>query len=314
MKPIGPVYQYTEGGIAGPGEILAFDSFEPDLSTDVPTDGRYGVPACFPSAIGNRWYFGTTYDNPDLVGDMTLAPGTAGMISYHYEQAWYFYPPAAENCNLIIWPTEDFDYSCYGPAFTTSYNGINLGFGSLNPGGYYWHDFSNSTLGLQLPLDGVGGYYWVSAQSVTATQIILSTNSQPMLWGTKDALGTPPGTCPSHQDTHQWDDDSPPDGTLVVAECYTYNFGICPEPLGAMICFWVVGGCAVPCDANCDGYFDGADIDPFFLLLQDPDLWSQTYPGCDQVCAGDANFDNYVDGADIDAFFVGLTNGFCAPQ
>jgi formylglycine-generating enzyme len=61
-------------------------------------------------------------------------------------------------------------------------------------------------------------------------------------------------------------------------------------------------------DLNCDGSFDGADIDPFFLALGDPDAWQAAYPDCDRMLA-DANADGFVDGADIDAFFVLLGGG-----
>jgi hypothetical protein len=55
-------------------------------------------------------------------------------------------------------------------------------------------------------------------------------------------------------------------------------------------------------DMNCDGFFDGFDIDTFFLALGDPAQWQAQYPGCD-INAGDINGDGYVDGFDIDLFF-----------
>ncbi len=56
-------------------------------------------------------------------------------------------------------------------------------------------------------------------------------------------------------------------------------------------------------DMNCDGAFDGADIDPFFLALADPAAYASQYPFC-TIMNGDINGDGSVDGADIDAFFV----------
>jgi hypothetical protein len=56
-------------------------------------------------------------------------------------------------------------------------------------------------------------------------------------------------------------------------------------------------------DANCDGYVDGFDIDPFFFALQDPDAWYVTYPYCSLENI-DVNGDGYADGFDIDPFFV----------
>ncbi len=63
-------------------------------------------------------------------------------------------------------------------------------------------------------------------------------------------------------------------------------------------------------DTNCDGVFDGADIDPFFLALAFPDQWPLFY-SCDFIAANDANSDGAVDGADIDAFFEAITLGHC---
>jgi hypothetical protein len=56
-------------------------------------------------------------------------------------------------------------------------------------------------------------------------------------------------------------------------------------------------------DANCDTYFDGGDIDPFFLALGNPAGYQAAYPYCD-VLNCDINGDGSVDGADIDAFFA----------
>jgi hypothetical protein len=67
---------------------------------------------------------------------------------------------------------------------------------------------------------------------------------------------------------------------------------------------------SIPCDANCDGVFDGADIDPFFQALEDPLVWWTIFP-CDYESGNDANLDGFVDGADIDAFFEGLEQGHC---
>jgi hypothetical protein len=71
---------------------------------------------------------------------------------------------------------------------------------------------------------------------------------------------------------------------------------------------WLCGDC------NCDGVFNGADIDAFFLALGSPEAWQATYPGCDMICLADINYDNLVNGADIDPFFVALGAGACAPR
>ena len=76
------------------------------------------------------------------------------------------------------------------------------------------------------------------------------------------------------------------------------------------------GGCgAQVCgDANCDGSYNGGDIDPFFVALGTPAIWMATYPNCDILCVADINLDGAVNGGDIDPFFVGLGLGVCPPS
>lgn len=64
-------------------------------------------------------------------------------------------------------------------------------------------------------------------------------------------------------------------------------------------------------DMNCDGLFNGGDIDAFFLGLGDPVLWEATYPLCDLVESADMNGDGSVNGGDVDPFFQCLVNGGC---
>ncbi|MCH8807491.1 MAG: hypothetical protein IH986_15595 [Planctomycetes bacterium] len=72
-------------------------------------------------------------------------------------------------------------------------------------------------------------------------------------------------------------------------------------------CFFV-GICG---DTNCDGLYNGGDIDPFFVALAQPAVWVATYPNCDLVCAADINGDGLVNGGDIDPFFVAILLGVC---
>lgn len=317
MKPFGPVYSYADGGIAQT-EVLAFDCFSPDAS-GFPSDDLYGT-GC--GSGSSRWYLGTTYDNPHHAYDIHLTPGTEGALATRMEFAWYDSRPTntGESFYVVTFPIEDYEASCVGnPPFTTSYNGVIFSFGVLAPGsGYYYTDITGLTIPFQLPIDGVGGVVTIYAQNVTASSITLSSAyHQPMLWGTFDSACIPAGTNPNFQVHTQWDDDNPLDGSFNPAvppngECYSYYYGVCPDPLGAMVCYYAV---PVPdtlrCDANCDTYFDGFDIDPFFLLLQSVDDWHAAGYTCDEILAGDANCDNYVDGFDIDPFFVGLEVGEC---
>ncbi len=65
---------------------------------------------------------------------------------------------------------------------------------------------------------------------------------------------------------------------------------------------------APPGDLNCDGVLNGADIDPFFLALGDPQTYAFAFPACDRIYA-DLNNDGLVNGADIDPFFQCLAGG-----
>ena len=63
-------------------------------------------------------------------------------------------------------------------------------------------------------------------------------------------------------------------------------------------------------DLNCDGAFNGGDIDPFFLALGDPAAYTAQFPNCD-ILLGDMNGDGSVNGGDIDPFFACLGGGVC---
>ena len=73
------------------------------------------------------------------------------------------------------------------------------------------------------------------------------------------------------------------------------------DPCGAGLCG----------DANCDGIFNGGDIDPFFEALGDPVAWQANHPGCGLLCVADINHDGLVNGGDIDPFFRALGAGSC---
>ncbi|MCH8806496.1 MAG: hypothetical protein IH986_10455 [Planctomycetes bacterium] len=65
-------------------------------------------------------------------------------------------------------------------------------------------------------------------------------------------------------------------------------------------------------DMNNDDAFNGADIDPFFLAIGDPQsLYEDAFPGLigSIVFHGDFTCDGLVNGADIDPFFVALGGG-----
>ncbi len=63
-------------------------------------------------------------------------------------------------------------------------------------------------------------------------------------------------------------------------------------------------------DLNCDGEVNFGDINPFVLLLSNPAVWEESYPGCPQN-NGDINCDGGVSFGDINPFVACLTTGDC---
>ena len=97
--------------------------------------------------------------------------------------------------------------------------------------------------------------------------------------------------------------DSRPETPELDADYALVVSGVIP-PTGC-------GGVFLCGDANCDGLFNGGDIDAFFLALGDPSAWWEQYPTCDLLCVADINRDGLVNGGDIDPFFEGLRGGVC---
>ncbi len=320
FQRVGPVVNLkdSQGGIAL-SKVLAYDCFEPTPPYDFqapPTDGSYGVNCGIP---GQRYWFGFSYDAADYVDDMTVCPGGAGLLSDRSEFLWTWNSPGP--ADIYIFTTEDFDFSCVGPPYANVYDGVILTWNNLIQGFWYTDvDLTGQGFGWQMPMDGTGGIFHILSVGQSGTAIILAPLASPGLWGTKDPSATPPGTNCSKTSKIMWIDDngngSISDGVFDPAtECYDMSGSQCPSPLGNCICLY--GPCwpaHLRCDANCDGAFDSADIDPFFLGLADPELWEQTYYCCDFNIALDANADGSVDAADIDPFFAGLAIGHCSPQ
>ena len=62
---------------------------------------------------------------------------------------------------------------------------------------------------------------------------------------------------------------------------------------------------ARPGDCNCDGQLDFADINPFVLVITDPQGYSAAFPDC-ALITGDINGDGIVNIADINPFVAAL--------
>ena len=83
--------------------------------------------------------------------------------------------------------------------------------------------------------------------------------------------------------------------------------------MGLAIAFDLRDPCAaVLCgDVNCDGHFDGGDIDAFFICIGSPWGCCLGLCPCDPLCMADINGDGAINGGDIDPFFEALGRGSC---
>jgi hypothetical protein len=166
-----------------------------------------------------------------------------------------------------------------------------FGFANGSASDYYYTDIDACGFNwLELPDDGVGSYnLWIVTYDDADPNILyLATCGQPMLWGTGDAeFPIPDDTDRGEASTQgpiQWDDVDPVDAWHVAPdECYDYTtlFDVCPEPLGAMVAFYVdaCSDCPGDVDGDCD-----TDLSDFGILLA---AWNSS--------PGDPNWDPRAD-------------------
>lgn len=288
---VGKLIPY-EGGSARTNYGIAFDCFEPD-STGFMTDGAAVEgydPKCF--AAGDetlRWFFGPDYVNAYTANDMVTNPANDGDASERVQFAWYM---QADEINLQVgvWTAQSFSDDCSGfdsdgdgvPDLGVAdlFDGVIYTFGFIGVGGYYYTDIDLVGSGLfhQMPT-GPGGYLigYYGDDDFDGEPDRFSF-AQSMLWGT-EKIGND-----SHQDIWQWDDDAPDFGDGIHTapdECYPYDEGLCPDPLGTMIAFY--GGGDGGCIADCDGNGEVNTLD-FLCFLN---LFSAGDPGAD--CDGNGS-------------------------
>jgi hypothetical protein len=284
----------------------AWDSYEtlgnnPDPSSAVIWDDTPGCTASIQP--GARYFFGPTYHNPFVSGDLDNAvPGVAceGLFL-----TWYIDVGNSE-------PDNDFDGLPDSPLFIAVLEFEDMDVVSCTDDGTNFiggviYDFSGnawdpnffnlaqlnlkgSSISHPMPADGTGGYQVIFATAFDPSTGILTipaaidpmtqlgVNVQPMLWGTDD--GEPLGGLMrvGTQVDGQFDDDAPTDGAHDLAlECYSYLYGACPDPLGVCIGFSYavppVGvGLLAPFDQRVRSCFDTSDYGPPFgtFSSQDP--------------------------------------------
>jgi hypothetical protein len=223
--------------VAGEAGANYFDAFDPDAG-GVPED----EDGC---GLGSsRWFFGPTYCNGAATNDLVTPNAGADATGTNFAWHWYCSGSGTEQCVVAVFTGSEWS-ACDG--FDLPHDGVGYDFGDLacNPGGYYYTNVCLDGSGLfhHMP-DGGSGWYQV--QYLTADGGAPATCSQPMLWGTGATR------CGGPNDDSQWDDDAPNDGSYGATECYSYAFGLCPDPLGAAQSFGdcVGGACGGACDAT----------------------------------------------------------------
>lgn len=254
---------YKGGGNTRLASTRVFDCFGDDDSDGFMDDTN----ACF-STSTSRWFFGTGYCNMFVSADHTVWENTdlnAGFARVDFAWYWTCAGFGTETCLVGVFTQES--VPCDPDTF--DYSGWLLDFGSLscNPGGYYYTNVDLSSGTWPIPTTGTGSHILIFAQSQTTSgALVLATCAQTMLWGTGDGGGAS-NTMRGTQVTEEFDDDNPADGVHSSTECYTFDFGLCPDPLGAMVQFWGeegMGGACDYADFNGDGTVNTQDFAAFF--------------------------------------------------
>jgi hypothetical protein len=237
------------------------------------------------------------YCNPFLTNDMSAMGGgnIDGMFLLWYQRAALPPTPPVPGGEQLFIATQFFETTITADCLTADpvdfHDGYIFDFG-VNPNGFWYTTIDLSAFGFTtLPLaDGSGSYQIIygSAFDPGTGEITLSTCAQPGLWGTAaPRVGT--------QHDIQYDDDFPTDGVHVLPdECYTYAYGVCPDPLGAAIGLVGMdsGGCPCPGDTNGDNLRDISDL---AVLLS---AFGSSPPAPGAECS-DMNGDGIIDIADL---------------
>ncbi len=275
---------YHGGGVSSDTHTRVFDCFGDDDSDGFMDDTN----GCF-TYSNSRWFFGTGYCNMFTTADHTVWENTdlnAGFSRVDFAWAWTCAGTGNdETCMIAVFTQES--VLCEADSF--DYSGWLFDFGLLYCGsGYFYANMELSTGTWPIPAGGTGSHILIFGQDVTSSGgLVIATCAQPMLWGTGDANGAS-NTMRGTQVTEQLDDTNNADGFHSTAECYTYDFDLCPEPLGAMVQFWgeeVFDPCGYA-DFNGDGTVNTQDFSAFL------NAWILSDPSAD--CDGDGTI-NIVD-------------------
>jgi hypothetical protein len=291
------------GGFGQRGSTLRYDAA--GISGGVPVTSQTCIGAGLPN--GNRWFFGTAYDNPHVATDVAMDDGAAaaGGDLDALDYCWFMNdtitPGGSWQYFLAVQSWSDYTDPNIGCDELVSFeSGVIFDFGVIPAAGagYYYTQITGlfDALG-SIPVPANGWMEIIHAEEFDAVGGTLtfpfSYVSQPMLYGTpgnRDEVG------PGVSGLAQLDDDAPLDGIfdLTVPECYTYAFGVCPDPLDAALSIYTDSSTPCPsADFNGDGFTDFFDYDAYVECFEGAGA-----PGCN----ADFNGDGFIDFFDYDAF------------
>jgi hypothetical protein len=280
----------------------------------------------------SRWFYGADFNNMYTTNDMEFDPNYGGVEAKDIYPALYWYvngTGSSENAALLIETYEEFDETCEvgdpgEPGFdndTTDpgyIDGLLVLFGEVDStagAGYATFCIEDlpEDVRLQLPLDGAGSYNWwiltyTGDDPTWPDDFSIATSAQPMLWGTGDSECPEPDTvnrgesCTEHETMWVEGSGLPDYHEANSDDCQNKAVGVCPEPLGAMICFCIEA--ESPWDPDGDGDWDQSDLG---ILLA---AWCSHQGDPDWNERADLDADGHVGHGDLGIL---LANWSCGP-
>jgi hypothetical protein len=252
---------------------------------------------------GYIWYL---LDLPKtIIDDMSMTPGpfAGGPAQMHFNVQGWIELGGAMSFDMYTQYWDDIDTTNVAdPVNGTFIGGYFISVTGLAAGA--WQTTLDLTGlpggGIDLPDDNWGTeHLWLEPGSTTS----ISDQGSPIF----DYRG-PAGQTIGFTEDLAWSDDitGTPDGAYNPDDAFfaggpPFYTGIWFQGQGAQ-----GGGCGCPCDTNCDGSVNGADITSFVGCVSN--LGCPT--PCD-ACSGDTNGDGSVNGADIGDFITCVSNLGC---
>ena len=332
LGPDGMIGKWVDVGPGARGgeQHLIFDCYEPDVDNCTgsgfwyPIGGLscgYGEPEdCTPPTCSQRWYYGPDFQNMYTTNDMVFDSAYGGKEAkdIYVGLDWYVTGTGSgENAALLIETYEEFDETCDvgdpgEPGFENTgdpgyIEGIIMNFGYVEYSAAGYNVFYGPDLPPdvrpQLPLDGAGSYNlwmltYVGDDPVWPDDYSIATSAQPMLGGTgdhewviEDTVNRGEG-CTEHETMWRETSGLPDFHEPGSADCWSGFLGVCPDPVGAMICFCIAGG---ECDGDVDGDGDTDHSDLGALL----GAWGSQPGDPNWLPGADLNGNGVVDHSDL---------------